>query len=211
MEKMPSPPRPRNHWSFLRIVLVGSLVVALQLTVAARKKPVAQTESEAADAFQRKIDYIQANAKKDPPDGRPTVVQENEVNAYFAQRRLKMPDGVKQVMFQFQPGKLTAHTRIDFEEIMKERHSWNPLLALFSGVHDADVVAYAQGLGGRVQVRVDSVALDGVKVPRMALEMFIEKFVQPKYPAVRLDGDYKLPARLDTVKIAEHQATVTQR
>ena len=122
-----------------------------------------------------------------------------------------MPDGVKQVTFQFQPGTVTALTRVDFEEITKERHSWNPLLSLFSGVHDAEVAAHAEGSAGRVQVYIDSVMLDGVKVPRVALEMFIEKFVQPKYPTIRLDGDYKLPARLDTVHVSNHESSVTQK
>jgi hypothetical protein len=35
--------------------------------------------------------------------------------------------------------------------------------------------------------------------------------VNPKYPAVRLDGQYKLPAKLDTVNVGTHQSTVTQK
>lgn len=205
MGKMPSPPRPRSYCPFLIFTIL------LASAGAVPQRTSSSSETQSADSFQRKLDYIERNAQKDAPDERPTVVTENEVNAYFAQRRLKLPDGVKLVKFGFQPGVVNALTRVDFDEITKSRHSWNPLLALFSGVHDAQVIAHAQGSRGRVQVHVDSVTLDGVNVPRMALELFVERFVNPKYPAVRLDGQYKLPAKLDTVNVGTHQSTVTQK
>lgn len=213
MAKMQSRPRLRNFGVSL-VLLTGALPLVGHRPLFARSAKssvsTSQTETEAADAFQKKLDYLQENAKHDVPDERPTVVPENEVNAYFAQRRLKLPDGVKSVRFQFQPGKVIALTRVDFEEITKEHHSWNPLLALFSGIHDAEVVAHAEGHNGLAQVDVDSVTLDGVSVPRIALEMFIERFVQKKFPSVRLDGQYKLPEKLNNVTIADRQSTVTQ-
>ena len=60
-------------------------------------------------------------------------------------------------------------------------------------------------------VNVRSVVLDGVSIPKMVLEMFIEKWVNPKYPSIKLDGEYKLPARIDTVKIEERRGVVTQK
>jgi hypothetical protein len=187
-------------------MLLASAAAAPQQTSSS-----SSAETQAADSFQRKLDHIEQNAAKDSPDERPTVVTEAEVNAYFAQRRLKLPDGVKLVKFDLQPGIVNALTRVDFDEITKSRRSWNPLLALFTGVHDAQVIAHAHGSAGRVQVHVDSVLLDGVNVPRVALQLFIEKFVNPKFPAVRLDGDYKLPAKIDTVNIGTHESIVTQR
>src|SRR5436305_363932 len=134
MEKMPNHPRPRNYSRFLILaILLASAGAAPQQTSSS------SAETQSADSFQRKLDYIEQNAQKDSPDERPTVVTENEVNAYFAQRRLKLPDGVKLVKFDFQPGVVNALTRVDFDEITKSRRSWNPLLALFTGVHDAQV------------------------------------------------------------------------
>jgi hypothetical protein len=205
MEKMPSLPRLHNHWRFLAFALFLTSALAMP------QQTSSSTETQSADSFQRKVDYIEQNAQKSPPDERPTVVAEAEINAYFAQRRLKLPDGVKLVKFDLEPGIVNALTRVDFDEITKSRRSWNPLLALFTGVHDARVVAHAQGNGGRVQVHVDSVSIDGVNVPRMALQLFIEKFVNPKFPAVRLDGDYKLPVKIDAVTIGTHESTVIQR
>lgn len=204
--------RRRNHW-LIALSLGVLLVFGGWRTVIASQRPdkASSAETATADSFQRKIDHIEENSKRELPDQSPTVVTQKEVNAYFAQRRLKMPDGVKSVVFQFHPGKVIALTHVDFEEITKERHSWNPLLALFSGIHDAEVVAHAKGNAGRAQVYVDSVTLDGMNVPRVALELFIEKFVNNKYPSVRLDGQYQLPAKLNTVTIGEGESTVTQK
>ena len=168
-------------------------------------------QTAAADAMQRKIDYIKSNADAPSVDRRPVTFLQTEINAYFEQRRLKMPDGVRSVRFVLRPGEVTAYTRVDFDEITKNASSRHPLLMIFSGTHDVEVVAEASGTGGVTRVNVKSVVLDGLPIPRSALEMFIEKWVNPKYPSVQLDGDYKLPARLDTVAIQDRQGVVTQK
>lgn len=168
-------------------------------------------QKAAADSMQRKIDFIEANGKASRIDPRPTVFTQNEINAYFAERRVKMPDGVKSVRFDLSPGVVTAYTHVDFDEITASSRSRHPLLAIFSGTHDVQVVAEAEGSGGMTRVRVRSVSLDGVSIPHMALEMFIERWVNPKYPSIKMDGEYKLPARLDTVRIEARQGIVTQK
>jgi len=168
-------------------------------------------QTAAADSMQRKIDFIKSNANAANVDQRPTMFTQNEINAYFAERRVKMPDGVKTVRFVLTPGTVTAYARVDFDEITAKSRSRNPLLSLFSGTHDVQVTCDASGSGGMTHVNVRSVMLDGVSIPRMALQMFIEKWVNPKYPSVQLDGDYKLPARMDTVTIVERRGIVTQK
>jgi 3-deoxy-D-manno-octulosonic acid (KDO) 8-phosphate synthase len=106
---------------------------------------------------------------------------------------------------------VTAYTHVDFDEITASSRSRHPLLAIFSGTHDVQVVADATGSNGMTRVNVQSVSLDGVSIPHMALEMFIERWVNPKYPSVKLDGEYKLPAHLDTVRIESRQGVVTQK
>ncbi|MCU1285731.1 MAG: hypothetical protein JWO13_2081 [Acidobacteriales bacterium] len=170
-----------------------------------------RVQIEAADSMQRKVDFLKRNATLTPADPRPTVFSQTEINAYFAQRRVPMPEGVKSVTFTLETGEVTARTHVDFDELTAKARSNNPLLAIFSGTHDVQVVATADGSEGTAHVSVKSVALDGVGIPRMALEMFIERFVNPKFPTVRLDGDYKLPVRIDTVQIGHRTGTVTQK
>ena len=167
--------------------------------------------ADLADSMQRKIDLINANAKNPEPEDATTVFQQDEINAYFAERRLKMPDGVRSVIFDLDPQKVSAHARIDFDEITRAHRSSNPLLQLFTGVHDVDVVADAGNpRQGTVRVTVRSVAIDGVTVPNLILDLFVKRFVNPKYPSVGLDRDYTLPAHISSVAIAEHKGTVNQ-
>ena len=87
----------------------------------------------------------------------------------------------------------------------------NPLLSVFTGVHEIVVAAHAQGGGHEGVVHVDSVALDGVDIPRFVLQSFVEKYLQPKYPEIGLDSRFSLPQKIDTASVGEHRVTVTQK
>lgn len=164
-----------------------------------------------AESLQRKLDHIRQNATLPQPDQAPTVMTEEEINDYFAAGRVKLPLGVEKVTFQGRAGIVTALTTIDFDKIRAGQRSSNPLLAIFSGTHDVRAEADAAGSGGQGRVHVRSVSIDGVEVPRMALEFFVEKFVTPKYPNVGLDSQFQMPARIDLATVGYHKLTVTQK
>ncbi|HUQ49541.1 MAG TPA: hypothetical protein VM056_02415 [Terriglobales bacterium] len=164
-----------------------------------------------ADAMQRKIDFVTVNGRKAIPEKKSTVFAQDEINAYFAERRLKMPEGVRSVKFQLRPELVTANASIDFDEITREKRSLNPLMYLFTGLHDVTVTARAVPLGkGEVRVTVETVTIDGVTVPKMALKFFVERYVNPKYPNVGLDHEYRLPAKMNSVIIQKAKGTVNQ-
>jgi hypothetical protein len=195
------------------IRVVASLFAFCALLISpALSSPKFQNPKEAADSFQRKIDAIRANASLRDPQPKSTTVSQEEINAYFAERRLNMPEGVKTVVFDLAPNQVTATTRVDFEQLRQSRPSMNPLLAIFDGIHDCQVVAHTESAGpGLVHVRVESVVIDGMEVPRMALELFMKHYVNPKYPNVSLDNNYRLPARIDSAVIAQQAGTITQK
>jgi hypothetical protein len=116
------------------------------------------------------------------------------------------------VTFDLSPDTVRSKARIDFDDITKSRRTSNPLMYLFTGVHNVDVLARATSAGpGMVTVSVESVQIDGVTVPKMALQFFIDRFVNPKYPNVDLDQDYRLPSKMDSVIIGQRKGTVTQK
>ena len=61
------------------------------------------------------------------------------------------------------------------------------------------------------RAHVDSVSLDGSELPRFVLELFVDKFLKPKYPNASLDPTFKLPEKIDLLTLGEHKATVTQK
>lgn len=136
---------------------------------------------------------------------------EEEVNDYVASGRVKMPQGVKKVTFQGQSGVLTSVATVDFDEINGGQRSSSPLLSLFNGTHNVLVESDAVGNGGEARVHIRNVTIDGITVPRMALEYFVAKYVTPKYPNVGMDSAFKLPDRIDTAIIGYHKLTVAQR
>lgn len=161
--------------------------------------------------MEAKLQHVQNNARTARPDPRPTVFTESEVNSYLVSDRVKLPAGLESVELSGAPQMITGTSKVDFDRLREGAHSSNPLLSIFSGVHDVVVVSHAYGAQGTGHVHVDSVSLDGVEVPRFVLQMFIEHFLQPKYPQLGLDSEFRLPDRVDTATVGLHQLTVVQK
>jgi hypothetical protein len=193
--------------------LCVALVLAVLGVSALATTPSPADQKKLADSMDKKIAAVRENGAKERPSAKTTVFTQEEVNAYFAERRVpKMPEGVRSVTFALSPDSVLAKARIDFDDITRSRRTSNPLMYLFSGVHNVEVVAKTGNAGpGAVHVAVESVTIDGVSVPRMALQFFVDRFVNPKYPQVDLDQDYKLPAKMDAVVIGQGKGTVTQK
>lgn len=164
-----------------------------------------------ASSMEQKLHHLDTNALLAHPDQAPTTLTESEANAYLASDRVKLPAGVRSVKLQGAPGVITGQAQVDFDRIREGTHSSNPLLSIFSGLHQVVVVAHAHGAGGQGRVHVDSVSLDGVEIPNLVLELFVEKFLTPKYPQIGLDSQFPLPDRIDVATVGLHKLTVTQK
>jgi hypothetical protein len=204
-------------WFVLTLILLCAIVyLGRQRPSLAEQRGAASSPSpegghRLANSMQRKIDHINQNAQKQPPDQTPTVITEEEANDYLASGDAQLPVGVKRVVLHGQSGVIDATLQVDFDEIRAGQRSSNPLLAIFSGRHDVRVDADAAGSGGQGKVHVRTVSIDGVDVPRMALEYFVQKYVTPKYPNVGLDSQFQLPAKIDLATVGYHKLTVTQK
>jgi hypothetical protein len=164
-----------------------------------------------ADTMQAKLEHIQSNGEQAHPDQAPTVMSEEEVNDYIASGRIVLPQGVKKLKMEGRSGVVTAFLVVDFDEIRAGQKSSNPMLSMFSGQHDVSVEASAAGTGGQGRVQVREVVIDGINVPRMALEYFVSKYITPKYPNVGIDSQFQLPNKVDLATVGYHKLTVTQK
>lgn len=177
-------------------------------------RPASSTEAAyraAADSADKKLRHIESNGTKTSPDQTPTVITEREINAYMAENRVQLPKGVKKVRFSGSQGTVTTDATVDFDEVTAGARSANPLMSLFSGVHEVQVVSHARANGGEGRVHIDSVSIDGVGVPRVALEYFVNKYIKPRYPDLGLDSRFELPDRIDTATVGDHVLTITQK
>ena len=161
--------------------------------------------------MEQKLRHVETNSQTDHPDQTPTIFTEQEVNSYLASDNIILPDGVRSVKLEGAPGVITGTAQVDFDRIREGARSSNPLLSIFSGVHQVVVFAHAYGANREGFVHVDSVSLDGVEIPRFVLQLFVEKYLQPRYPQLGLDSRFPLADRVDTATVGLHQLTVTQK
>ena len=171
----------------------------------------ASANSQAAASVDRKIQHIDANARSAHPDQKPTVFTEQQINAYLASSQIQLPAGVESVKLVGQPGVINGTARVDFDRVRAGANSSNPLLSIFSGVHEVVVATHAHGANGQGYVHVDSVSLDGIDVPNFVLRLFVEKYLQPRYPQIGIDSRFNLPDRIDSAIVGEHEMTVRQK
>jgi hypothetical protein len=167
--------------------------------------------SAAAARFQQKLDFLKRNAEAIPVKRRSTQVNAEEVNAWFADGGYKLPKGVEKVIFHSQADTIVADSTVDFDAIKEGKRNLNPLLSMFSGVHEVQVTANASAKNGEGQLNIQSVAIDGVSVPRIALELFVNKYLKPKYPNVGLDNQFRMPDRIDSAVVGNDSAVLTQK
>jgi len=197
----------------MKVVSVFLLAVTFTflLTTDCLSQDRASVNSALVAALEKKVNHLQSNADRKPPDSTPTEFSEAEINAYFASGNIDLPAGVQSVAFQEQPGIVLGTSRVDFDQLKTGKNSYNPLLSVFSGVHDVVATAHAYGVKREGFVHVDSVSIDGVEVPQFVLELFVQKYLKPKYPNVGIDSRFALPARVDAATIGLHKVTVVQR
>jgi hypothetical protein len=190
------------------VQILAAIAILLPLPSLAQAVSSVKT---AGPSFRQKLAHIEANGRAAHPDPSPTVLTEQEVNAYLASGELTMPAGVRSVQLRASTGQIAGTAKVDFDQVRSGVHSSNPLLSLFSGVHNVEVETHAYGESGQGYVHVDSVSLDGVEVPRFILQLFVDKYLTARYPEIGLDSKFKLPDRIDAASVGEHKVTITQK
>lgn len=203
-------PFTKSNVRMVGFLLTAILVFSFLLT--AQDAPTRTTHlSAAAQRCQIKFDFLERNGQSNPVQRRSTQINADEVNAWFHEGGYKLPQGVQKVVFHSQPDTIQANATVDFDAIKEGRRNLNPLLSMFSGVHDVEVTATASAQNGQGHVSIQTVSIDGLGVPRLALELFVNKYLRPKYPNVGLENDFQMPDRIYTATVGNDNALLTQR
>jgi hypothetical protein len=178
---------------------------------ATQAQAVPAPNPDASPSMEEKLRYVARNGRAAHPNPSPTEFTDQEINSYFASGKIKLPAGVQSVSFRQQPEVVTASAQVDFDQVKAGRNAGNPLLSMFSGVHTVVVVAHAHGEGGQAFVHVDSVVLDGTEIPPILLQLFVQKFVQPKYPNIGIDSHFSLPDQVNSARVGRQKLTLIQQ
>jgi len=190
-----------RRWLFVSLlVFAGVLAVYSQVQHGAAYR-----------SMEQKIAHLKQNAAREHPDPKPTEITQDEANAYFSEGGVKLPKGVNGLKLTAQPGTLGALAKVDFDVITEKARSKNPLLMVFTGVHEVRAVADARGSNGTGTITVQHVYLDGLEIPQMALQFFVDRYLKPKYPNVGLTSTFKLPERVDSAIVESGRAELVQK
>src|SRR6266850_164898 len=69
------------------------------------------------DSAEKKFDHIHQNGQQPRPNASPTELTEQEVNAYLAAGKVRLPAGVDSVRLVGAPGVITGRCRVDFDRV----------------------------------------------------------------------------------------------
>ena len=191
--------------------LIASITSAILIFAVVLLAAPNSSKATPASSMKQKIAHIEANGRLAHPDPAPTVITEDEANAYLGSNEVQLPAGVQSVKLRGGPGTIDGTAQIDFDKVREGAHSSNPLLSIFSGVHEVEVATHAYGKAGQGYVHVDSVSIDGVEVPQFVLQLFVDKYLAPRYPQIGLDSQFKLADRIDSAAVSEHRVTIVQK
>jgi hypothetical protein len=170
----------------------------------------AARHTPAYTSMEKKIATLEAG----PTTQAQTVTMtQDELNAFFAEGGVQVPKGLSSIKFDLRPEIVHATSEVDFDQL-SEGHGGggNPLFsALFSGTHDVDAEAQASGSGGQGTVTIQSVKLDGVPVPKSALQYLIQHYVKPRYPQAGMTSTFELPVKIDRATVQQGQVELVQK
>ncbi|MEO8727460.1 MAG: hypothetical protein ABI383_15205 [Acidobacteriaceae bacterium] len=186
---------------------IAVLILAMVAALPAQQ----QQRPSAAGSLSAQLNYLRENAARQRPDPAPTVLSQADINAYLAGGAVKLPSGVESLAVALHAQQIIGSAKIDFDKVRTAGSDNNPFLSMFSGVHEVVVDAFAEGTDGKALIRVNSASLDGIVLPRFALELFVSKYVTPKHPNIGLDTRFTMPERISTAMVSEGRVTLVQR
>jgi hypothetical protein len=188
--------------SFIALIVLGTFALFAQ---AARHTP-------AYLSMDKKIAILESNAGETSAKPQTTTITQDELNAYLTEGGVQIPKGLSNVKIEFQPGTVHASSQVDFDQLSEGHGGGNPIFsALFSGTHDVEADGEASGSDGQGTVTIQSVKLDGVPVPKSALQYLIQHYVKPKYPSAGMTSTFALPEKIETAVVQQSQVALTQK
>ena len=163
-----------------------------------------------AEAFSHKVEKLAAGEKARTAN---TVeFRQSEIDAYIQHELMPLfPKGLEQVDVKLQQGLVAGTARINFDTLETGDGKSNPLLsALLRGQHLLDVVAGVKTQNGTGTYEVSKVLLDQREIPKPLVDLLIQKYVAPKYPAAKPNTPFPLPYNVDHVDLQPGKLIVHQ-
>jgi hypothetical protein len=165
----------------------------------------------AANAFSKKLSLL--TSEKTKPVSRTLEFSQAELDGYLFHHIAPLfPKGLQDVRIQLLDGSLEANSKINFDEYEKSAAgAKNSLLtAMLSGEHTLDVFADFKSENRMGSYEVSKVLLDQKEIPKPLVDLLIQKYVVPKYPAAKPNSPFPLPYQIEKLDILRGKLVVHQ-
>lgn len=169
-----------------------------------------------ADAFEKKIVAVQANASANAKAPPPTQFTEDEANSYLKYKSGPLlPTGLTEpVITLHDEGRVTGHAVVDLDVVRQKQSSggWLDPTSYLSGKLPVSAVGRIVTADGTGRFELDRADISGISVPKSLLAQMVNYFTRTagNPGGSSIDDTFELPADIRRIDVATGRFTVVQ-
>jgi hypothetical protein len=164
--------------------------------------------SPGAISVKQNIERLEA--EKVPP-GSKVFFPSADLNQYVVElMRQEVGDGIRNPRLILGTNRAEGRAIVNFVKLQTDKGKPPGLLVglLLRGEHDLEVRVKSTSGGGKAQVDVEEVSLDGLVMRGRTLDLLIEYYLAPRVPDVKIGKPFDLKHGVDRVDAAPEGVTV---
>jgi len=154
------------------------------------------------ESARRKADLIENDQAK---PGSMISFNGAEANAFAREEaRREVGDGLRNAKIWFSQGKASGSATLDFVKLQTARGRPPGLLLrwMLQGEKEVQVSVKIEARDGKAKIDIDEVYLDGVGVPKAAVDLLVEYYLLPRFPDAKIGEWFDLRHRVERITIA---------
>lgn len=164
--------------------------------------------SSGALAVRQKIDRFEADEV--PPNSK-VFFGAAELNQYAVElMREEAGDGLRNPRLTLGTNRAEGKATVDFAKLQTDKGKPPGMLLglLLRGEHDLEVRVKSTSGGGKAQVDVEEVSIDGFVIRGRTLDLLIEYYLNPRVPDVKIGRPFDLKHGVDRFEAAPEGVSV---
>lgn len=194
--------------------MTARLLIAVCLVAGTTLGAANPVTPQLADAFEKKIAVVQANASAKAP--KPTQFTEAETNSFLKFKAGPLlPTGMTEpVITMHGAGRVTGRAVVDLDIVRQKQSSggWFDPTSYMTGKLPVSAVGRIVTTGGQGRFELERAEISGVPVPKSLLAQMVNYFTRTAdNPAgSSIDDTFELPAEIQRIEVATGRFTVVQ-
>jgi hypothetical protein len=155
------------------------------------------------ESARRKADLIENDQAK---PGAVISFSVAEANAYAREEaRREVGEGLRNAKVWFSAGKASGSAVVDFVKLQTEKGRPPGLLLrwMLQGEKEVQVSVKVEARDGKAKIDIDEVYLEGVGIPKGAVDLLIEYYLLPRFPEAKIGEWFELRHRVERITVTQ--------